>query len=1353
MAKVERSIRLIGRTAQDLNSISGAPGEIFLDSSSQTLRLYDGNTLGGSGLAVNAILADTPPVASTATNGMLWFNTSTGKLYIYYNDGDSLQWIQPMTPSFSSGGGGGGLTTEQVQDVTAGLFNTTHTGITVSYNDAAATLTLAVADQAWSQITSKPTFATVATTGSYTDLTNQPTIPTTATAASVGLGNVTNESKATMFASPTFTGNTIISATDNANATLRITQLGTGNALLVEDSANPDATPFVVTNTGVIVGGNTSALDGYAGVVTQQPSTFEAMGGNSAGTGLAIFGFATATASPRATVNFNKSQSTTIGTQLPVLINEVLGGIHFNGSDGTNYIPAAQIYGVTDGTPGTNDMPGRLVFSTTADGASTPTERMRIDSAGDVGIGTTSPLVKLEIAGNNNTLWQVTASISGTTMDVTAVSSGTIAVGDLVYGGAVQAYTRVTALGTGTGDVGTYTVSVSQTSASGTVLGTTLYGSTLIRIKDADGNQQAGQPTGGLQFFTADATAPTAGVGAYVAALAEGPSPDTALVFGTRDNAGGGVDANERMRINSIGNVFIGTTTALGGALLTVNGGVYATTVAVGGSTSGAVSFSAGVTPANQSYTLPAAYPGVSGYTLASTTAGVLSWTNVGSSLDTLSGVSITSPTAGQVLKYNGSIWVNDADATAGGAGVGTVTNVSVASANGFTGIVATASSTPAITITTSITGILKGNGTAVSAATSGTDYAPGTSALATGIVKSTTTTGALTIAVSGTDYQSPIGTISGLVKGNGANALTAAVAGTDYQTAQSVTGIVKSSGTTRSAATSGTDYAPGTSALATGIVKSTTTTGALTIAVSGTDYQAPIGTISGIVKGNGANALIAATAGTDYQAPVSATGILKSSGVSGNVSAAVAGTDYQAPLPTQTGQTGKYLTTDGTTLSWGTVSGGAGGTVTTVSVASANGFTGTVANATSTPAITITTSITGILKGNATAVSAATAGTDYQVPITFTTTGSSGAATFNGTALNIPQYATGATTFSALTDATSAGLTVDEIYLSAITRLVVTTPVFNYNIDQYSGDNPAIYAISGTTIAFNLQVSGSHPFLLQANTGSWANITTANLIHVSTTGAVSTGSAAQAQTSGTLYWKIPASVSGTFRYICQNHGSMVGTITINPATVTGTGNMVLSNSPTLVTPALGSPSSVGTMPAFTLGGTVSGGGNQINNVVIGTTTPLAGAFTTLSATGITFPATQSASADANTLDDYEEGTWTPIDASSSGLTFTGVSGYYTKIGNMVFATFALVFPATSSSALNVIGGLPFTTSTGSAMNAFNVSYTSYSPGLMAPLDANATTFTLYDTTTTNAINNTALISKMVRGTCIYKVA
>jgi hypothetical protein len=60
-------------------------------------------------------------------------------------------------------------------------------------------------------------------------------------------------------------------------------------------------------------------------------------------------------------------------------------------------------------------------------------------------------------------------------------------------------------------------------------------------------------------------------------------------------------------------------------------------------------------------------------------------------------------------------------------------------------------------------------------------------------------------------------------------------------------------------------------------------------------------------------------------------------------------------------------------------------GTVTSASVVSANGFAGTVATATTTPAITLTTSITGVVKGNGTAISAATAGTDYVEPATAT--------------------------------------------------------------------------------------------------------------------------------------------------------------------------------------------------------------------------------------------------------------------------------------------------------------------------------------------------------------------------------
>jgi|GEM_PF-3166300 len=96
-----------------------------------------------------------------------------------------------------------------------------------------------------------------------------------------------------------------------------------------------------------------------------------------------------------------------------------------------------------------------------------------------------------------------------------------------------------------------------------------------------------------------------------------------------------------------------------------------------------------------------------------------------------------------------------------------------------------------------------------------------------------------------------------------------------------------------------------------------------------------------------------------------------------------------------------------------------AGGTVTNVSVVSANGFSGTVSNPTTTPAITVSTSITGLLKGNGTAISAASAGTDYVIP--------SGSIT--GTASNITATSNSTlTTLSALTSASSLALSGSQI-------------------------------------------------------------------------------------------------------------------------------------------------------------------------------------------------------------------------------------------------------------------------------------------------------------------------------------
>ena len=97
-----------------------------------------------------------------------------------------------------------------------------------------------------------------------------------------------------------------------------------------------------------------------------------------------FFAYVASTSGSRLTLT--KSRSGTKGTNTVVQSGDTLGEIHFRGADGTGYIRGATIAAVVDGTPGTNDMPGRLIFSTTADGANSQSERMRIDSNGAVHI-------------------------------------------------------------------------------------------------------------------------------------------------------------------------------------------------------------------------------------------------------------------------------------------------------------------------------------------------------------------------------------------------------------------------------------------------------------------------------------------------------------------------------------------------------------------------------------------------------------------------------------------------------------------------------------------------------------------------------------------------------------------------------------------------------------------------------------------------------------------------------------------------------------------------------------------------------------------------------------------------------
>ncbi len=208
----------------------------------------------------------------------------------------------------------------------------------------------------------------------------------------------------------------------------------------------------LVTSSGNIVSGHTAALSADSRTELIQAH------GTTADVGLRL-GAWTAISPARLTFTASDGAPGTIGTQVAVGSGSLLGRIDFMGSDGTNFIQAARIEVSVDGTPGVNDMPGSMVFKTTADGGSSASTRLTIAASGLVTVAGSATV--------SNGLLRANGQVSGGALSASAPISVYLPAG--AYTDTATAGSGTVALGPVVAIAGAYLIGASNSSVTYTV--------------------------------------------------------------------------------------------------------------------------------------------------------------------------------------------------------------------------------------------------------------------------------------------------------------------------------------------------------------------------------------------------------------------------------------------------------------------------------------------------------------------------------------------------------------------------------------------------------------------------------------------------------------------------------------------------------------------------------------------------------------------------------------------------------------------------------------------------------------------------------------------------------------------
>jgi hypothetical protein len=365
-----------GTTAEH-TTFTGALGELTVDTTKDTIVVHDGAAAGGY-----------PLLREDGSNSALALGSAGTPSLKFTGD--------PNTGIYSPGADQVAISTNAVERVKLGTSE-------VVFNDGGNDIDFRIEGD-----TNSSLFFVDASTDRVGVGTTSPVArfqinsPDTSVTPGFTIRQANNVSAGYDFDVNTSTGGMVIYGNNENNATRKImlgfdrasgnVGIGTtspGSAL--EINAAAATSPFIakintaevarIDSSGrLLVGTSTARSNLYSATVAYTPPIQFEANTNSWGNGVGVLNYSAS--GYGGTLALGLSASNTRGTNTLVANNETCGKLQYLANDGTNFYPIAEIQGVTDGATATGDVPGRLVFSTTADGAASPTERMRISSGG-----------------------------------------------------------------------------------------------------------------------------------------------------------------------------------------------------------------------------------------------------------------------------------------------------------------------------------------------------------------------------------------------------------------------------------------------------------------------------------------------------------------------------------------------------------------------------------------------------------------------------------------------------------------------------------------------------------------------------------------------------------------------------------------------------------------------------------------------------------------------------------------------------------------------------------------------------------------------------------------------------------